>query len=77
MQPYTIHRYAPYLIHLFTSIASDKERIEESIEEFNKLLQHSSLIYVPFCILANKQDRTESLGIPDIEEVGNYHRKYN
>lgn len=33
----------------------------ESIEEFNKLIENPKLIYCPICILANKQDKPNSL----------------
>jgi GTPase SAR1 family protein len=52
-----------------TCIGSDKDRFEENKEEFQKLLKDERLIYVPVCVMANKQDKKDAIDDEQVIEV--------
>eukprot|EP01112_Ceratiomyxa_fruticulosa_P001025 TRINITY_DN109_c0_g2_i4.p1 TRINITY_DN109_c0_g2~~TRINITY_DN109_c0_g2_i4.p1 ORF type:complete len:182 (+),score=38.58 TRINITY_DN109_c0_g2_i4:257-802(+) len=53
---------------IFVIDSTDKDRIEESAEEFHKLLQEKDLQNIPILIFANKQDLPNPLKAAEIAE---------
>jgi len=49
--------------------SSDKIRFEESVKEFTTLIQDPKLIYVPVCVVANKQDKDGVLKEEDVVKM--------
>ncbi|KAL4236976.1 ADP-ribosylation factor protein 1 [Mactra antiquata] len=55
--------------------SSDKERIDESKEAFDKMIVNESLNEVPLLLLANKQDLQDVVTVGDIKSVFNSSRE--
>lgn len=48
---------------------SNSSRFEESVEQLKKVLLDPKLIYVPVCIIANKQDLKDAITEEKVKEV--------
>ncbi|XP_060598982.1 ADP-ribosylation factor-related protein 1-like [Ruditapes philippinarum] len=55
--------------------SSDKERIDESKEAFDKMIVNETLKTVPLLLLANKQDLQDVVTVGDIKSVFNSSRE--
>jgi len=49
--------------------SSNPDRFKESIEEFKKITENENLIFVPLCIVANKQDKVGAIKSDTFEEL--------
>nr|CAD7602437.1 unnamed protein product [Timema genevievae] len=57
------------LIYIVDS--SDRDRIPDSKEAFDKMISSESLIGVPLLVLANKQDLVDCMGVRDVKPIFN------
>ncbi|KAK3927644.1 ADP-ribosylation factor-related protein 1 [Frankliniella fusca] len=51
--------------------SSDRDRISESKETFDKMISTQSLQGVPLLVLANKQDVTDCMGVREVKPIFN------
>nr|CAD7265352.1 unnamed protein product [Timema shepardi] len=65
--PYYAESHA--LIYIVDS--SDRDRIPDSKEAFDKMISSESLIGVPLLVLANKQDLVDCMGVRDVKPIFN------
>ncbi|XP_073972658.1 ADP-ribosylation factor related protein 1 [Rhodnius prolixus] len=49
--------------------SSDRDRIEESKETFDKMISSENLIGVPLLVLANKQDIADCMGVREVKPI--------
>ncbi|KAK2191023.1 hypothetical protein NP493_62g02001 [Ridgeia piscesae] len=61
--------YAESHALIFVVDSSDRERIDESKEAFNKMITNETLTGVPLLLLANKQDLDGCMSVSDVKGV--------
>uniref|UniRef100_A0A224XX01 ADP-ribosylation factor-related protein 1 n=1 Tax=Panstrongylus lignarius TaxID=156445 RepID=A0A224XX01_9HEMI len=49
--------------------SSDRDRIEESKETFDKMISSENLLGVPLLVLANKQDIVDCMGVREVKPI--------